>query len=478
MTPILKPVLLAAALALAVVGCTSTNPKAAFDDVGRHIEARTGQNVRWMRNDSERDEIEKAVDALLQTNLTAQSAVAIALLNNRTLQADFEDIGVSQAELAQASRLRNPEYSGFYRLPTHGPASLNTENVLVQDFLSLLTLSARKKISANNLEATKLRIAHHVLMLAEEVQTAFYMVQAGQQLTNRLALIVEVNEAGAEVAKRQHAAGNITDLDLQNQQAAYAQSRLDLSRAQTQLRVDRERLNRLLGLWGGQTVWRIESELPPLPEQELSIQNIESLAVSQRLDLASARREVATVQAALKLKKSVRWLPAVNVGVNAERDLDHTWVIGPTLSLEIPVFDQGQPELARLATEYRRAARNFEALAVNVRSEVREVRDTLVAARDAAEYYQKVLLPQRQRILRETLLQYNAMQLGNFVLLSAKEREALAEREAIEALRDYWITRARLERALGGSFNPTKESVSPTAPQKTKPTDSHEHHKR
>src|SRR5438093_4859026 len=231
-----KSLLLAAALPLAFAGCTSTNPKAAFDDVGKHVAARTGHDVRWMRDDAARDEIEKAVKTLLQTNLNAQSAVSIALLNNRTLQAEFESIGISQAALAQASRLRNPQFSGFWRLPTHGPSVVNAEYSLAQDFLDLLTLPARKQIAARNLEVTKLRIAHQVLTLAEEVQGAFYTVQAGQQLTNRLSLIVEVNDAAADIAKRQHDAGNITDLELQNQQAAYAQSRLDLARSQIQLR--------------------------------------------------------------------------------------------------------------------------------------------------------------------------------------------------------------------------------------------------
>ncbi len=465
---IIKPVLLLAVFPLAFVGCTTTNPKAAFDDMGRQVSSRTGQQVRWMRDDAERGDMEKAVEVLLQTNLTAQSAVAIALLNNRSLQADFEEIGVSQADLSAASRLRNPEFEGFWRFPDHGP-NLNAEYSIAQDFLDLLTLPARKKIAARNLESAKLRIAHQVLTLAEEAQSAFYTIQAGEQLTNRLGLVVEVNEAGSDFAKRQHDAGNITDLELYNQQAAYAQSRLDLARAQTQLRADREKLNRLLGLWGEQTTWRIADELPALPEKELPLENLEALAMSQRLDLAAARGEVVNFQSALKLKKSVRWLPGASLGFSAEQDLDHSWVLGPTLSLEVPVFDQGQPELARLASQYRRASRNLEALAVNIRSEVREARDALIASRDAADYFQKILLPQRQRILRETLLQYNAMQLGNLVLLSAKEREALAEREAIEALRDYWIARARLENAVGGSLS---GDMSPAAMK----TDSHEGH--
>ena len=90
--------------ALGLVGCVSTNPNVAFDEVDKTVSWRTGERVRWPRADSERKEIAKAVEALLQTNLTAQTAVTITLLNNRALQAAFEEIGVSQADLAQACR--------------------------------------------------------------------------------------------------------------------------------------------------------------------------------------------------------------------------------------------------------------------------------------------------------------------------------------------------------------------------------------
>lgn len=471
MMPLLKTALLLGMLPVAFLGCTSTNPKAAFDDVSKNVAARSGYETRWMRDDAQRTEMEHAVEALLQTNLTAQSCVAVALLNNRSLQAEFEEIGISQAELSEASRLKNPEFDGSWRLPTHGAKVVNAEYALAQNFLDLLTLPARKKIAARNLESTKLRIAHQVLALAAEVQGTFYTVQAGEQLTNRLILIVEINEAGADLAKRQHDAGNINDLDLHNQQATYTQSRLDLTRAQVQLRADRERLNRWLGLWGKQTAWQTAGELPPLPDKELPLENVEALAISRRLDLAAARGEVANVQSALKLKKSVRWLPGASVGVNAEHDLDHSWVIGPTLSFEVPIFNQGQPEIAKLAAAHRRAMRNLEALAVNIRSEVRESRDALIAARDVAEYHQRILLPLRQRILRETLLQYNAMQKSNYELLLAKEREQQEEQSAIEALRDYWIARAELERAVGGS--PTREVAPMTSKMPPAKTEQH-----
>ena len=447
-----KAIFLLGVLPLAFAGCTSTNPKSAFDDVGKTVNARTGQRVEWMR-DGESQELVSAVATLMETNFTAQSAVAVALLNNRSLQAEFEEIGISQAELAQASRLRNPEILGSWRFPDRPPSVANVEYSAAADVLDLLTLPARKKIAARNLEQTKLRVANEVLRLASEVQIAFYTLQAREQFVKRLSATVEINEAAADLSKRQSEAGNINDLELFNQQSAYSQSRLDLAQAMAQSRADRERVNRLLGLWGKQTSWKAAESLPAFPEKELPLENLESLAVSQRLDLAAARNQAQSVASALQLKSNTRFLPAVTVGVSTEKDTSGQRVTGPNLALELPLFDQGQPALARLAAQYRQAQRNFEALAVNVRSEVREARDALFAARDAAEYYEKVLLPQRQRVLRETLLHYNAMQKSSYELLAAKEREQIAERGYVEALRDYWIARAELEKAVGGRLS-------------------------
>lgn len=474
-----KSLCLAAAGPLLLAGCASTDPQPAFDDVQRTVATRTtGHHMRWMRAEAERSQIERTVDSLLATNLTARSAVAIAILNNRSLQAEFEEIGISQAELSEASRLANPEFEGLWRVPNSGPGAVNAEYGLVQNLFDLLTLPARKQMAARHLEGTKLRIAHQVLALVEEVQAAYYTVQATEQLIERLKIIAEVNEAAADVAQRQHAAGNINDLELQHQQASYAQSRLGLAQAQAQLRADRERLNRLLGLWGAQTAWETAGGLPPMPHHDPGLEDVEAFAIRQRLDLAAARQEVLNLRSALQLQKRIRWIPGASLGFNAERELDGAWLLGPSLSLEVPIFDQGQPELAKLAAEYRRAARQWEALAIQIRSEVREARDLLIAARDVAEYHQNVLLPQRMRILRETLLHYNAMQLGNIALLMAKEEEQDEEQATIEALRDYWIARARLEAAVGGGLNADPhQPQTETKPSGSNPTkDSHHGH--
>lgn len=433
-------------LPLFIAGCASPNPKPAFNDVNKTVNARLGQSIEWQNT----NETGQTAAALLQTNLTAQSAVTIALLNNKSLQAEFEEIGISQADLAQASRLHNLEFAGSWRLPDRPPSYVDAEYSASADFLDLLTLPARKKIAARNLEQTKLEVADKVLQLAADTQAAYYTLQAQMELTNRLALIVAINDAAADFAQRQYDAGNIPKLSLTEQEASAAESRLDWMHAQVETEMKCERLNRLLGLSGEQINWTIADELPLLPANELSLTNLEAIAVNQRLDLAAKRVQVASIAAALRLKKHTQFIPGAAIGVDTERTPDGQRVTGPTLDLEIPIFDQGQPAVAKLAAEFRQASDNYAALEVNVRSEVRQAMNALLAARAETEFSQKSLLPLNQQLLGEALLHYNAMEESPYELLLSKEREQTAEEDSITALRDYWLARVELERAIGG----------------------------
>ena len=451
--------ILSALLPVAIAGCASTNPKAAFNGVSQNVTARTGVSVQWWRDNSSSNEITEAIVPLLNTNLTAQTAVTIALLNNRSLQAEFEEIGISQADLAQASRLHNIEIAGSWRFPDRPPSAVDAEYSAAGDLLDLLTLPARKKVAARNLEQTKLQVADKVLELAAETQTAFYDLQAQLDLTNRLSAIVALNDAAADFAQRQYNAGDISELELNNQQASAAQSQLELMQARSRAQMQREQLNRLMGLAGTQTNWQITDQLPSLPTNEPPMSNLESLAVKQRLDLAAAREQVESVAAALRLKEHTRFIPGATIGVDTERTPDGQRVTGPTLDLELPLFDQGQPAVARLAAEYRQAQDNYQALSVNVRSEVRQARDALLAAREAAEFSEQHLLPLQAKILRKTLLQYNAMQESTYDLLLAKQNEETATQEYVASLRDYWIARAELGRAVGGRLTETSNTT-------------------
>ena len=438
-------------LALAFAGCAT--PPASLDHVATTVAERSGKKIHWRRGGPEDVQAEEQVRALLRRKLTAESAVQIALLNSRELQARLEEIGIAQAEWIEAGLLSNPSFSASFRFPDRPPSGTNIEYSVAQNFLELILMPLRKRIAAAELVATEARVANEVLKLAAEVKIAFYTAQARQQLLDRLRVISETSETAAEFTKRLHDAGNVSELDLANQQGSYEQSRLDVAQTELQLRRDREQLNRLLSLWGTQTGWSMADHLPELPGREVSLQNLEARAVAQRLDLRAHRIELDLLGRALALRTTTRYVPAeIKLGVSTERETEGQRVTGPTLDLELPIFNQGQGEIAKLTAQYRQAQRELEALAINIRSEVREARDQLIAARDLTSYIGKRLLQTQQQALNLTLQQYNYMLKSAYDLLLAKQNEVAAERSYIEAWRDYWIARAELERAVGGSL--------------------------
>ena len=94
--------------ALSLAGCTTFSRDGGFSGVADTAQARLGKEVRWLRTPEERAEAQAQVAALMQSPLSVDEAVQIALLNNPALQAAFQELGISEAELVQSGRLPNP----------------------------------------------------------------------------------------------------------------------------------------------------------------------------------------------------------------------------------------------------------------------------------------------------------------------------------------------------------------------------------
>jgi outer membrane protein, heavy metal efflux system len=442
----------------------------AFRKVQEEVSERTGVDVRWEKEMASREETSAIVQKLLKKPLTVSSAVKIALLNNRGLQATFEEVGIAQADVIEAVTLPNPSVDFEVQFPLVAGTLNRYAWLVAQEFVQILMIPLKKKTSEERLEAAELRVADETLKLVEKVKAAYFMVQANQQLISRLKVIQETNAASLELAQKQYKAGNITDLALLQLQASYSQGRLDIAKAETDLRDKREELTRLLGLWGSQIAWQIRGDIMPIPDSEFSVKGLESLAVAQRLDLRAAHRRLTSVVTALGLTKTYRWVPVLEFGFAGERDIEGALNMGPSFRLEVPIFNQGQSRLARAAAELRRAENRLAGLAVEIRSETRELRDRLISLRDMAQFYHDDVLPTRIKIVNKALLEYNAMQLSPYELFLAKSQELEAERNYIDTLRDYWITRAKLERTVGGKLTPRNPtSVADGKTTKKKP---------
>ncbi len=438
--------------ASAALGCASTSPRPAVAATSALVEDRTGKRVTWISSSEDDAAAERAVRGILAQDLGLDGAIEVALLRNRGLQAHYEELGIAQADLVQAGLLKNPVLAGTFRFPFEAGHIPGIETSLVQAFLDLLTMASRKKIAGLALEATQYRVASAVVSHVRETKSAYYALQAAQQTYAMRQIVTDAALAAVELARRQNAAGTINDLELANEEALYAQVALDLVKSSADVIAARERLNRAMGTWGDTTDWRVESKLPPLPAADPELQGLETLAIQNRLDLKAAGRDVQVVSYGLSLAKNTRWFGGVDAGIDFEQKPEGIHLLGPTVSIEIPIFDQRQATIAKLEAELRMTQDREASLAIDARSHVRELHGKLVAARTVAERYAQTLVPLRERIVVLSQQQYDAMLLGVFQLLSAKQSEINAYREFLDALRDYWTLRAELETEVGGKL--------------------------
>lgn len=452
------------ALALLVLAsCAGIVPSKGHDEVDALIKQRTGVSTGWSQGTPEDAQVAQRVDALLGAGLTRERAVEIALVNNPELQATYEELGVAQAELVQAGLLSNPRIMGSFDFPLNGPLAL-VEFGIVQNFLDLFMLPLRKRVAADQFAVDVARVAHAALKVAAHVSKAFVEVQAAAQKVELQQMLTDAARAGAEAAERQRKAGNINALELASQQANEAEVRVELLREQVELVARREELNRLLGLYGPQTQWKLGGALAEVPGDEPALERLETRAVKQRLDLKAARGAVALLTTASNLARTSAATGFIDVGAEVHQDPNGPIVLGPTLSLELPIFDRRQATIARVEAQQRIAERRLRQLAVDARSEVRVAFAQLQASRQEATFFRDRLLPTRERVVAETQLQYNAMQLGIFQLLDAKNAQSRAYRDYLDAVARYWSARAELERALGGPIDRPLPDEEPKKP--------------
>ena len=435
-----------ASLASLLAGCASVPRDSGFADVRQAVMAETRQPVDWNPREDVQPPDDAAVATLLDDELTADQAVKIAFANNRDLRATIEELGLARAELIGASTIRNPLFDGEIRFP--GEPRDPFELGLAQTLIDIFQLGNRKRLGRAQFEAAKVRVSAALINFAGHVRMDYYDALAARKILARQEAVLKAQEAATEVAKRQHFAGNISDLDLENEQSRYEQVKLDFARAQLDELQARERLIADLGLIRRAEL-KLPDDFPAPPGSEMPSEEVEQQVVSRRLDLRIAQREIEAAQSAMRISKTAVF-EDLAVGVHLEREPEGTKTTGPAATIPIPIFDRGAAAKARARAMLRQAQQRFGAMNVAARSEARAAQERLLEARSRMDYLRDVVIPRRERILKLTQLEYNAMLRGVFQLIDARKNLDSARRDEVIATRDYWVARTELQTALSG----------------------------
>lgn len=443
-----------------LAGCASLGGQGGTEPVREIARQHLGQDLALPSDAAEQAQVAQRVDELLARPLTAESAAQIALLNHRGLRASLHGLGVAEAELVQASRLPNPGFS-FGR--GRQGEEREIERTLSLDLGHLITLPLARQVQDRRLAAAQRQVAQEMLALASEARKAFYAAVAAEQGLRYRQDVMSAAEAGAELGRRMAQTGNWSRLQQAREQAFYSEAALNSARAQQARVAARERLSRLLGLWGPQIEFRLPERLPELPASPREQSDLESLALSQRLDVQAAKAQAEATARSLGLSRVTRFINVLELDLKRNSSSEGSRQRGYEISVELPLFDWGEARVARAESLYRQSLEHTAQTAIEARSELREAYQAYRAAYEIARHYRDEAVPLVRRISEENLLRYNGMFIGVFELLADARAQIATVNAALEAQRDFWIAQADLDMALLGKPSLSAAS-SPTGP--------------
>jgi outer membrane protein TolC len=444
------PVLLLA-LALGLSGCASFSDDGGMTVVSEVAGKTIKKDVAFVRTADQAEQTSGVVARLLSHPLTAESAIQVALLNNKGLQASYNELALAETELVQDSLPPNPTFS-LSRIA--GDGASEAERQVVGDILALATLPFRSDIARDRFGAAQLKAALATLRLAAEVRRAYFRSVAASELVTLLSDAKSTAEATAQLATKLGETGSLNKLDQAREQVFYAETSADLAAARQAASSARERLARLMGLWGSELGFRIPDTLPALPRRPQSLPSIERDAVTHRLDLQIARIELAALAKAQNLTEATRFVTMLDIaGIDrktSDPDLQPFRERGVDVTFQIPIFDGGEVRVRQAVETYNLAFNRLTEKAVNVRSEARDAYRSYRSTYDIASHYQREVLPQRKIIGEEMQLRYSSMQVDVFALLTEARQRLASLRAALDAKREFWLAQSELLAVVNG----------------------------
>lgn len=381
--------------------------------------------------------IRSRLSALISSPVGADAAVKIALLANPNLHRVYFDLRISAESVVAALDATGPEDGVEIRF--------------VERVLGGLRRSSAE-VESLNFESAKLAAAGEIARLALDVRKAHAAAVGAAQVANLVDEAKMASEAAAELGRRMARVGNWPRLNEFRESAALGEASVQAARARQASLVARNRLTRLLGVWGEEARYRLPDALPGLPEALPAIADPEALALAQRYDLRALMIEIAAEIREFELDGYDKG----GVPVSEFRDVPAGRLLGSDGTerrLRVPVFDLSTQASFGKQGRFMALVNRTSRLSIDVRADAREAYVAYRTAHDIARHYATHMLPLQTRIMDESVLRYNGMLQSVFDLLADARQRTAVQVAAVEALRDFWVASADLRGALvGGGY--------------------------
>ncbi len=410
------------------------------------LSARGAAGLGWQNNGG--GDTEAALADLLAKPMTADLAVRTAMLKSPQLQQVYGDLGLERADVLEAIQVANPHISVSSLALEGGPGSQLSTGIALP-LVDLLTLPVRSKLAHADYQRARYEVAASILGVTLDVESAWYQYVAAHQVALMRKAVADALRTSADLAQRFFDAGNITQLQLNREKATASQAGIEAARASVAEQLARLELNTLIGLSGPRTQWSSDAAMPLPIAAEDDPAELQRIANTTSLELLAARQGTAVAASAASITRRFRLLGSTTIGYDREREIGRSVIRGPTLDLELPIFNQGGARVARAEARLQIARARLARIELSNANAVAMGAERVRVLSDIVGVYRAALVPERETVAAQSQLEQNFALIGQFEVLQARAQQYDAYQGLIEAVRDYWLARINLSRLIG-----------------------------
>ncbi len=419
--------------------------------------------------------------------LTAEQLVEAGFIRRPDLLAARQRLTIAQGRLVQAGLRPNPVLDGEYT--SARILGGQNEGDLSIGVSQLFETSGKrsKRIAVARLELAQVRAEVRAIerQFAAEVRAAYAHAIAAARQLDTLEKLVAANDELVRVTTARLNEGDVAPLDLNLVRVETDRLRVQIVRTRADLESELISIRTLAGFEVTEPL-----RITPLPEKpsrlDLSLTEATDIALRERADLQAARlgeevgsariqlaRSQAVPNLALSTKYSIRRDVFDDTPIGILRDKDKLLTFG--VSVDIPVFNRNQGEIASATGEKVQAQHQREFLEATIKRDVALAYRRYRAAAEALVLYATQIIPTAEKNVQMVRAAYGAGEFSVFDVIGEQRRLIENETAYNESLGDYYTALAELERALGttlpaASFAPSPITVVPDIDRLTSST--------
>lgn len=378
----------------------------------------------------------------LRDGLTEDEAVAVALWNNATFNADLTALGFARADLKEAGLLRNPVLSVLFPVgPKQLEAALNLP-------IEILWQRPRRVAAARaNVRRVAESLEQNALNLVRDVRLAYADVVLAQDRARLAAGVVETRRPIPTIMEARLRVGDISELEMNGARVEARRVEEEAARLAREVPVVKERLRFLLGLSAEPAT---TFEITPTAPEPAALEDTDALlrdALAARPDLRAAELAIEAAGLRAKWERSKIYSLIATLDINGQGT--RGFEAGPGLAVDVPVFNRNQGGISRAEAEVELAFRQYALVRQRIAAEVLEARARLLQAREALADIRERIIPPLEA---DVVIWQASFKDGEvpylFVLQNRQQLDAARVREA-EMRATLRRARVELDRSTG-----------------------------